>query len=155
MLAGGVANAGAVVRVGDHVLRPATVESPRIHALLRHVRSAGFVPPTTGLWTTELADPAGGPVMCHNDVCLENVVFRDGRAVALLDFEFAAPGRPVFDLAHFARMCIPLDHPEDAAFTEMWNAMGGQARYDRRHTWFAANRERFLGTLGVSGGGAA
>ena len=29
--------------------------------------------------------------MCHNDVCPENVVFRDGIAVALLDFEFAAP----------------------------------------------------------------
>ena len=30
-------------------------------------------------------------MVCHNDVCLENVVFRGGAAVALLDFEFAAP----------------------------------------------------------------
>ena len=47
--------------------------------------------------------------MCHNDVCLENVVFRDGRAVALLDFDFCAPGRPMYDLAQFARMCVPID----------------------------------------------
>ena len=49
-----------------------------------------------------MADPEGGPVVCHNDVCLENVVFRNGEAVALLDFDFAAPGRPVYDLACFA-----------------------------------------------------
>lgn len=48
-------------------------------------------------------------MVCHNDVCLENVVFRDGRAVGLLDFDFAAPGRPIFDLAAFARMCVPID----------------------------------------------
>lgn len=56
-----------------------------------------------------MADPRGGSVVCHNDVCLENVVFRGGRAVALLDFDFAAPGRPAFDLASFARMCVPVD----------------------------------------------
>ncbi len=67
-------------------------------------------------WSGELADPAGGgPVICHNDVCLENVVFRDGRAVALLDFDFAAPGRPVYDLAAFARLCVPIDDDVSAA----------------------------------------
>ena len=30
----------------------------------------------------------GGPIICHNDVCLENVVFRDGQAIGLLDWEF-------------------------------------------------------------------
>lgn len=60
-------------------------------------------------WSDEMADPAGGPVLCHNDVCLENVVFQDGSAVGLIDFDFAAPGRPVFDLASFARMCVPID----------------------------------------------
>ena len=62
-----------------------------------------------------MADPTGGPVLCHNDVCLENVVFRDGRAVALLDFDFAAPGRRVFDVASFARMCVPIDDEVSAA----------------------------------------
>ena len=62
-----------------------------------------------GPWSNELADPAGGSIICHNDVCLENVVFRNGRAVGLLDFDFAAPGRPTFDLAAFARMCVPID----------------------------------------------
>jgi hypothetical protein len=66
-------------------------------------------------WSAELADPAGGEVVCHNDVCLENVVFRNGEAIALLDFDYAAPGRPLFDLTTFARMCVPVDDPESAA----------------------------------------
>jgi hypothetical protein len=45
-----------------------------------------------GRWNPELADPAGGPIVCHSDVCLENVVFRDGDAIGLIDFDFAAPG---------------------------------------------------------------
>jgi hypothetical protein len=65
-------------------------------------------------WSSEMADPTGGPIICHNDVCLENVVFRDGEAVGLLDFDFAAPGRPVGDVAHFARMCVPIDDDVNA-----------------------------------------
>jgi Phosphotransferase enzyme family len=66
-------------------------------------------------WSDELADPAGGTMICHNDVCLENVVFRDGHAVGLIDFDFASPGRPIFDLAAFARMCVPIDDDVSAA----------------------------------------
>jgi hypothetical protein len=169
-LAGGVANAGAVTRVGDYVLRPANSHSESIHRFLRALRAAGFdgasvpigidadgrerllfiegdvaLPPfpawvqteeslasiailmrrfhdaarridLSGLtWSDEMADPAGGPIVCHNDVCPENVVFRDGRAVGLLDWDFAAPGRPVYDLAQFARMCIPVDDELNSA----------------------------------------
>lgn len=83
--------------------------------LLRRLHGAarGFDP--HGLtWSTEMADPAGGPIVCHNDVCLENVVFDGGVAVGLLDFDFAAPGRPVDDLSQFARMCVPMDDETNA-----------------------------------------
>jgi hypothetical protein len=167
-----------------------------------HAAARGFQSPPRAKWNGELADPAGGSVVCHNDVCPENVVFRDGIAVALLDFDFAAPGRPVRDLAIMARMCVPLDTPEDAAvwgrvgldpfrrlrivadsyglapgrgellriieemmggggefvrrrveegqpaFVEMWEKMGGAARYERRAAWFAKHRARFAETLG-------
>ena len=53
--------------------------------------------------------------MCHNDVELSNVVFRDGVAVALVDFEFAAPGRPAYDLAQLARLCVPIEDEVDQA----------------------------------------
>jgi Phosphotransferase enzyme family len=66
-------------------------------------------------WSTELADPGPAEVICHNDVCPENVVYQRGEAVALLDFDYAAPGRRVYDLAQLAKMCCPLDAPEGAA----------------------------------------
>lgn len=87
-----------------------------IAELLRglHAAAVGFDP--RGLtWPDALADPAGGTLVCHNDVELSNVVFRDGVAVALLDFEFAAPGRAVYDLAQLARLCVPIDHELDRA----------------------------------------
>jgi Phosphotransferase enzyme family len=81
----------------------------------RFHRASRSFDPSGGTWSPELADPAGGRVVCHNDVCLENVVFGDGAAVALLDFDFAAPGRPVYDLARFAFLCVPIDDEISAA----------------------------------------
>ena len=75
----------------------------------RFHRASALVEVGLSTWSDEMADPAGGPIVCHNDVCLENVVFRGREAVALLDFDFAAPGRPVYDLAQFARMCVPIN----------------------------------------------
>jgi aminoglycoside phosphotransferase (APT) family kinase protein len=169
-------------------------------SLLRrfHDATVGFVAPEGSTWSDELADTGAAEVICHNDVCPENVVYRDGIAAALLDFEFAAPGRRAFDVASLARMCVPIEAPEDAdrtgrrsldpvarlalvadaydldysqrielldalttqignvgefvrrrvergepAFIEMWTVTGGQARYDRRRDWFAAEKHRF------------
>jgi len=87
-----------------------------VAALLRRFhRASGLVGVPGMAWSSELADPAGGRMICHNDVCLENVVFRGGAAVALVDFDFAAPGRPVYDLAQFARLCVPVDDEISAA----------------------------------------
>lgn len=72
-------------------------------------------------WSTELADPAGGTLVCHNDVCIENVVVRDGFARALLDFDFAAPGRPIWDVAMTARYWLPLLDPVSAEATGRQN----------------------------------
>ncbi len=49
----------------------------------------------------------------HNDPNLDNIVFRGGRAVALLDFDLAAPGSRAWDLACAARLWIPLREPGD------------------------------------------
>ncbi len=89
-----------------------------VAALLRrlHRASEGFaagVGADGSSWSSELADPHGGPLICHNDVCPQNVVFRDGRAFALLDFDFAAPGRGVYDLAMTAKLWLALGLPGD------------------------------------------
>jgi len=87
-----------------------------IAVLMRRFHEAsGSFDATGSTWSAELADPKGGPIVVHNDVCLENIVFRDGAAVGLLDFDFAAPGRPLYDLSQMARMCVPIDDDINAA----------------------------------------
>jgi len=95
--------------------------------LLKFHRASALVTAHLQTWSDELADPLGGTVVCHNDVCLENVVFRDGVAVGLIDFDFAAPGRPLYDLAQFARMCVPIDD-EFSAERLGWNIGDNPAR---------------------------
>jgi hypothetical protein len=167
-LAGGIANLGKVVRVGDTVRRPASAYTESIFALLRHLLDVGFdhvqrplgiddegremlsfidgdVPippfqawsmsdaalasvarlqrrfheavagfdPTPYAWSDELADIRGGNTMCHSDICPENVVFRDGVAVAFLDWDFAAPGRALWDVAALMSMWGPVHDPVD------------------------------------------
>ena len=64
-------------------------------------------------WNDELADPRGGPVIGHNDICPENVVFRDGEAIAFLDWDFAAPGRALWDVVAVMSMWGPVHDPSD------------------------------------------
>jgi hypothetical protein len=165
-LAGGVMNAGVVVRDGAHVLRPSSPHSSTIFGFLQAVRSAGFdgVPQPAGFtddgrerlvyipgevalppfpdWaqTDEALVSAAAlmrrfhdasariEIVCHNDVCWENVVFRDGVAIALLDFDFAAPGRPLYDLAQFVRMCVPIDD-DDSAQAMGWSPVDRPRRF--------------------------
>ncbi|MFI7338576.1 phosphotransferase [Streptomyces sp. NPDC050085] len=86
-----------------------------VGVLLRRMHDAATEFPADADWSRDFADPAGGSVLCHNDVCPENVVFRDGRAVALIDFDAAAPGRPVWDVALTARYWVPMIDPVSAA----------------------------------------
>ena len=65
------------------------------------------------LWGSAVPSRWAGTVVLHNDPNLDNVVFRDGQAVALIDFDLASPGEPVWDLAIAARLWVPLRDPVD------------------------------------------
>ena len=52
-------------------------------------------------------------LVSHNDLALDNVVFRDGRAVALIDFDLASPGSRLWDVACAARLWAPV-RPDSA-----------------------------------------
>src|SRR3712207_1989013 len=61
--------------------------------LLRDYRQAiGTFSPPPHLWPPSRPPPFAGQRISHNDVSLGSVVFRDGRAVALIDVELASPG---------------------------------------------------------------
>lgn len=165
----GVANAGAIFKRGDKIIRPAGKHSPGVHALLHHLQERGFdgAPRAIALnderetlsyifgdvpkppydewlltdevihligqlqrryhnaardfapkqhydWNTDLADPKGiGPIM-HNDLGPGNLVFKNHKPIGMIDFDFAAPGSYIWDLARTVRVWAPLDDPESA-----------------------------------------
>ncbi|MFD5969812.1 phosphotransferase [Streptomyces sp. NPDC060311] len=80
-----------------------------------HETSAVAAVDTRAEWPPDLADPKGGTMLCHNDMCPENVIFRDGRAAAVIDFDVAAPGRALWDVAMTARYWVPMLDPGSAA----------------------------------------
>jgi Ser/Thr protein kinase RdoA (MazF antagonist) len=79
-----------------------------------HEAARSFVAPVAAAWQRANLPEAGpGAIVCHNDLCVENVVTRDGRAVAFIDFDFAAPTDPVVDIAIAARHWVPVRDPDD------------------------------------------
>jgi hypothetical protein len=64
-------------------------------------------------WPLPAAESFGEPLISHNDPNLDNVIFQDGRPVALIDFDLAAPGSRAWDVAHAARLWAPLRREQD------------------------------------------
>jgi Phosphotransferase enzyme family len=71
-------------------------------------RAVATFDPAPHAWPPSPPDPFAGELVSHNDLNLDNVVFRDGRAVALIDFDLASPGSRVWDVACAARLWAPL-----------------------------------------------
>lgn len=79
-----------------------------------HAAARSFAAPEDAVWDRANLPEAGpGAIVCHNDLCVENVVVRDGRVVAFIDFDFAAPSDPLLDIAIAARHWIPVRDPVD------------------------------------------
>ncbi len=168
-LAGGTANSGRVLRVGQTVHRPRGPQSAAVHDLLDHLGRQGFsgaprvidahgstevltyipgraahapIPEwaltdealdsvgellrdfhghsaafdgSTRRWQRPVPAPWRGRLVTHNDPHPANVVFREGRAVALIDFDLAAPGSVAWELAVAACFWVPLLDEVDIA----------------------------------------
>ncbi len=91
----------------------AALESLGILLRRYHQAVAGFVPPPGAVWRAWLGS-AGGPVIRHGDLWPSNVVFRAGRPVAFIDWEFAQPGTRLDDVASAAKHWAPLISDERA-----------------------------------------
>ena len=197
-LAGGVDNAGAVVRVGDTVRKPPA--HPAVRAFLTHLADAGFAgaprwlgvddqgrdvldfipgevaippypvwaaeeqllvsvarlqrslhaaaagfePPPGTVWPQRRVPP--GELVCHTDLCLENVVVRDGRAVAFVDFDMAHPVDPLFDIAIAARHWVPLRDPADGHWPDV-DPVRRFAVFTDAHELPGPERDRLVGML--------
>lgn len=88
-----------------------------------HEASAGWVPPPGAVWnrlpgaaTVTLPPLDSDPeLVSHRDYCPGNVVFRDGRPAALIDFDLARPTTRLYDISNALWWWAPFRDPRDRA----------------------------------------
>jgi hypothetical protein len=107
--------------------RPAWIaDEARLASVGRLVRAyddaaASFLPPPGALPAEPPAEPPGIPpapayppeLIGHVDITPENVVFRDGRAFALIDFDLAKPATRADEMFNAMMWWAPLADPRD------------------------------------------
>jgi hypothetical protein len=153
-----------VVRMGSTVRRPTGPWTPAVHALLRHLHTAGFdgaprvlgldedgrevlefvegradadpfddrslarvarlvrafhdaaatfEPPEWSNWQYLTGAPRSGEIVCHNDLSPANTIYAHRGPVAFVDWDLAAPGTRVWDVAYALWRFVPLYDDED------------------------------------------
>ena len=98
---------------GEPALKPVPADDDVLRALgalLRemHDAQAGFALPVGVSWPVGPVPVTPDSVVCHNDLFWPNVIFRDGRPVALIDWDLAAPAPRLYDVASAANFWVPL-----------------------------------------------
>ena len=105
---------------------PWIADERRLASVGRLVRAyddaaASFTPPPDALPAERLAEPPGIPpapayppeLIGHVDITPENVVFRDGSAYALIDFDLAKPATRADEMFNVMLWWAPLSDPRD------------------------------------------
>ena len=81
------------------------------HLLRRyHDTTAAYVAPSDAVWQFEYPNHLKYEVMCHNDVAPYNMVYRDGKPLALIDFDTVGPGPRIWDIAYAVYRFVPLSY---------------------------------------------
>ena len=73
-----------------------------------HDAVATFVPAAGAVWRAGVVPLRAGEVIRHGDFGPWNTIWREGRPVGLIDWDFAEPGPTVLDVGQLAWFGIPL-----------------------------------------------
>jgi hypothetical protein len=116
-----------------------------VATLLREYhRAAASFDPAGYRWPRPVPARYQAGLVSHNDVHPANVVFRDGRAVALIDFDLAGPGSAAWDFAAAARSFVPLLDERDITDSRQGRAL------DRFRVFLGASGLNRAGRLAVA-----
>ncbi|MBR0602169.1 phosphotransferase, partial [Bacillus safensis] len=64
--------------------------------------------PISDDWERMDNTPNNIEVVCHNDFAMYNIIFKDKKPVGIIDFDVAAPGPRLWDIAYTLYTCVPL-----------------------------------------------
>jgi Ser/Thr protein kinase RdoA (MazF antagonist) len=93
------------------------VESLGVFIREFHEAARSFTAPSDAIWQRWPGAPRSGDFVIHWDITTSNVIWRSGRPIALIDFDFARPAPALFDLATAAKFWCPLFTEERRAAT--------------------------------------
>src|SRR5437763_12031688 len=102
----------AVPPLAEDMLTDAALVSVADLVRRYHLAVASF-DPSGYQWPRPVPAAFRTGLVSHNDVHPANLVFRGGRAVALIDFDLAGPGGAAWDFAAAARLWAPLHDDQD------------------------------------------
>jgi phosphotransferase family enzyme len=136
-----IAGRAAVPPLADDMLTDEALVSVA-DLLRRYHRAAASFDPAGHAWPRPVPARYQTGLVSHNDVHPANLVFRDGRAVGLIDFDLAGPGSAAWDFAAAARSWVPLQDDQDITDSRRGRVLerfrifllaSGLRRADRRH----------------------
>ena len=90
-----------------------------------HDATAGFEPPADACWMLEMPGDLPAEVVCHNDFAPTTSSSANGGPVGVIDWETAAPGARVWDVAYAAYRWVPLSRSAPAELLECAARRGG------------------------------
>jgi Ser/Thr protein kinase RdoA (MazF antagonist) len=104
---------------GGAALAPVPAGDELVFALGRFLRGMhdsqrGFPRDPDAPWQRLVGAPETGEVVCHNDLFWPNVIVDGNRLVGVIDWDLAAPGPRLHDVASAANFWVPLRPDEHA-----------------------------------------
>lgn len=79
-----------------------------IAKMLRHYHDAVSDFPISSEWKPLDNTPDNQEVVCHNDFAIYNIIFNHEKPAGIIDFDLAAPGPRLWDIAYALYTCVPL-----------------------------------------------
>lgn len=114
------------------------------HLLRAYHQAVAAFDPAGRDWPRPVPRPFRTGLVSHNDPNLDNVVFSDRRAVALIDFDLAGPGSAVWDVAAAARLWAPLRPDPDIADARRGRALARFRTFVDAYGLDEADREQVV-----------
>ncbi|RDI36330.1 phosphotransferase [Falsibacillus pallidus] len=95
----------------------------KIAKILRQYHDAVSDFPSLYEWAPIDNTPDNFEVLCHNDFAIYNIIFNQEMPVGIIDFDVAAPGPRLWDIAYTLYTCVPLSR-------HYHNEKGEEVRYN-------------------------
>ena len=112
--------------------------------LRRYHQAASTFDPAPHVWPASPPPSFCDGLISHNDPNLDNVIFRDREAVALIDFDLASPGSRLWDVAAAARLWAPLRPDPDIGDPRRGRALGRLRLFVDAYGLVGADRDRLV-----------